>query len=101
MSESSNKYRPYLAATCNRVLALIKTMGKLANKLLDIPNVAEILPEDNARTRYCSIDETKCIIDAALRYECVYAGSCIALLFLLGGRAAEIRERTWDYFIAV
>ena len=41
MSESSNKYRPYSAATCNRVLAQLKTMGKLANKLLDIPNVAE------------------------------------------------------------
>ncbi|WP_299661921.1 site-specific integrase [uncultured Psychromonas sp.] len=99
MSESSNKFRPYSTATCNRVLALLKTMGKLANKLLDIPNVAgkvSLLPEDNARTRYCSIDETKRIIDAALQYESIHTGSFIALLFLLGCRESELRERKWD-----
>jgi len=56
-----NKRKVYSTATCNRVLALLKTIGKPANKLLDIPNVAEkvsLLPENNARTRYCNIEET-------------------------------------------
>jgi integrase len=99
MSESSNKYRPSSTATCNRVLALLKTIGKLANKLLDIPNVSEnfsLLPEDNARTGNCNINETKRIIDASLLYENIYTGSFIALLFLLGCRKSELRERKWD-----
>lgn len=102
MSETSNTYNKrgaYSPSTCNRVLALLKTMGKLANKLLDIPNTAEkisLLPENNARTRYCDIDETKRIIDVALRYENVYIGSFIALLFLLGCRESELRLRRWD-----
>lgn len=102
MSETFNSFnqkQTYAPATCNRVLALLKTVGKLANKLLDIPNVAEkvsLLPENNARTRYCSIDETKRIIDAALQYENIYTGSFIALLFLLGCRESELRERKWD-----
>ncbi|MFT6153518.1 MAG: integrase [Bermanella sp.] len=99
MSESSNKHRPYSPATCNRVLALLKTVGKLANRLLDISNVAEkvsLLPENNARTRYCDIEETKRIIDASLRYENIYTGSFIALLFLLGCRESELRLRKWS-----
>lgn len=99
MSESSNQYRPYAASTCNRALALLKTMGKLANQLLDITNVAEkvsLLPEDNARTRYCTIDEIKRLIDASLTYKNIYAGSLIALLFLLGCRESELRLRKWS-----
>ncbi len=57
-TETSNRatYRP---ATCNRVLALLKVVGKLAEQLLDIPNVAKkvsLLPENNARIRYCNPD---------------------------------------------
>ncbi|MCP3700087.1 MAG: integrase arm-type DNA-binding domain-containing protein [Aliivibrio sp.] len=99
MSESSNKYRPYAPSTCNRVLALLKTMGKLASQLLNIPNVAEkvsLLPEDNARTRYCTIEEIKRLIDASLAYKDIYAGSLIALLFLLGCRESELRLRKWS-----
>ncbi|WP_022941819.1 tyrosine-type recombinase/integrase [Psychromonas hadalis] len=99
MSESSSEYRPYAPSTCNRVLALIKTMGKLANQLLDITNVADkvsLLPEDNARTRYCTIDEIKRLIGASLAYKDIYAGSLIALLFLLGCRESELRLRKWS-----
>lgn len=89
----------YKAATCNRVLAILKTMGKLAMKTLDIPNVAErvsLLPENNARTRYCDLDETKRIIKAARAYHCKYTGSFIALLFITGCRFNELRERKWS-----
>lgn len=99
MSESNNRYRQYSPATCNRVLALLKTMGKLAEKLLDISNVAEkvsLLPENNARTRYCTIEETKRIIDSALRHEDIYTGTFVALLFLLGCRESELRLRKWS-----
>ncbi|HIF9179915.1 tyrosine-type recombinase/integrase [Photobacterium damselae] len=77
---------------------LLKTMGKLASQLLDIPNVAErvaLLPEDNARTRYCDVRETKQIIHAALSYHCKSSGSFIALLFLMGCRESELRLRKW------
>ncbi|MEY8251510.1 MAG: site-specific integrase [Colwellia sp.] len=98
MSESSHKYRPYAPATCNRVTALLKTMGKLADKLLDIPNTAErvsLLPENNARTRYCDVNETRRIIKAAREYPCPSIGSFIALLFIIGCRASELRFRVW------
>jgi site-specific recombinase XerD len=56
LSETKYKGEYYAPATCNRVLALLNTMGKLAHSMLDIANVADrvvLLPENNARTRYC------------------------------------------------
>ncbi|MFT6906009.1 MAG: integrase [Oleiphilaceae bacterium] len=91
--------RTYAAATCNRVLALIKTVGALAERLLDIPNVATRvpkLPENNARTRFCSVDEVRRIIKEALDYHHKQTGAYIAMLFLTGCRASEMRYRKWD-----
>jgi integrase len=99
MSESKHDHGAYSAATCNRVIALLKTMGKLANSLLDIPNVAAkitLLPENNARTRYCDIDETRQLVAAARQYKCPSVGNFIALLFLMGCRLSELRLRQWD-----
>lgn len=96
MSETKFKSGLYAPATCNRVLALLKTMGKLAHSMLDIDNVAErvpLLPENNARTRYCDIDETKRIIKAARAYPQPSIGNFIALLHLIGCRESELRLR--------
>ncbi|MCD9550659.1 tyrosine-type recombinase/integrase [Photobacterium carnosum] len=98
MNTATKHRNAYAPATCNRVIALLKTMGKLASQLLDIQNVAErvaLLPEDNARTRYCDVRETKQIIHAALSYHCKSSGSFIALLFLMGCRESELRLRKW------
>jgi integrase len=99
MSESKHERGNYSSATCNRVIALLKTMGKLANRLLDIPNVAAkvtLLPENNARTRYCDIDETRQLVGAARQYKCPSIGGFIALLFLMGCRLSELRLRLWE-----
>lgn len=90
------KYKP---ATCNRVIALVKTIGALAERLLDIPNVASRvsqLPENNMRTRFCSVDEVRRIIKEALAYHHKASGSYIAMLFLTGCRASEMRFRKWE-----
>jgi integrase len=96
LSETKYKGEYYAPATCNRLLALLKTMGKLANSMLDIINVADrvsLLPENNARTRYCDIDETKRIIKAARAYPKKSFGNFIALLHLIGCRESELRFR--------
>lgn len=99
MNTPTKDRKAYAPATCNRVIALLKTMGKLAVQLLDITNVAAriaLFPEDNARTRYCDLDETRRIINAALSYHCKSSGSFIALLFLMGCRESELRLRHWS-----
>lgn len=98
MMATKSKRGNYAPATCNRVLALVKTIGSLAEKLLDIPNVAKkvsMLPENNARTRYCSIEEVQAIIKEARRYHQFTIGAYIAMLFLTGCRASEMRLRKW------
>jgi hypothetical protein len=84
MSESKHDHGVYSAATYNRIIALFKTMGKLSNSLLDIPNVAAkitLLPENNARTPYCDIDETRQLVAAAPQYKCPSVGNFVALYF--------------------
>lgn len=96
LSETKYKGEYYAPATCNRVLALLKTVGKLAHSMLDVDNVADrvsLLPENNARTRYCDIDETKRIIKAARAYPKPSIGNFIALLHLIGCREGELRFR--------
>ena len=99
LSNDTNEHIPYAPATCNRAIALLKTMGKLADDYIGVKNVAmkvRLLPENNARTRYCNVLETKQIINTALRYHCKSVGSYIALLFLTGCRVSELRFRQWD-----
>lgn len=98
LSSDTDEHSPYAAATCNRVIALLKTMGKLAEDYLGVINVAlkvSLLPENNARTRYCDVNETRRIINAAMQYHCRSSGAFIALLFLTGCRVNELRERLW------
>ena len=93
--------RVYKPATCNRVLALLKAMGGLAERLLDLPNVANkvtLLAENNARTRFCSVEEVRNILYYARAYQCragTAVGKYYALLFLTGCRASELRLRLW------
>ena len=73
MSTPTETHEAYAIATCNRVVAvaMLKTVGKLAEQLMDIPNVAtkvSLLPCNNPRHRYCTLDETQRIINAALAY---------------------------------
>jgi len=80
LSSDTPQHAPYAAATCNRALALLKTMGKQVEDYLDIPNVAmkvALLPENNARTRYCDLFETQRIIHASLNYHCKSIGSSV------------------------
>jgi len=93
LSSDTEEHYPYAAATCNRVIALLKTVGKLTEDYLGIPNVAmkvSLLPENNARTRYCDLQESQRIIEAALVYPCRSSGEYIALIFLTRCRATEL-----------
>ena len=99
MSSPTKSRAAYAASTCNRAIALLKTVGALAERLLDIPNVAsrvDLLPENNARTRFCSVEEVRAIIREARAYHQKHIGSYIAMLFLTGCRASEMRLRKWE-----
>ncbi|MCG7584958.1 site-specific integrase [Photobacterium sp. OFAV2-7] len=99
MSEAKCRDGVYAVATVNRVIALMKTVCKLAFRLLDIPNVGDkvsLLPENNIRTRYLDLDETRRLVKAAREYHCPNTGGFIALLFLTGCRDSELRLRRWD-----
>ena len=90
--------KPYAVATCNRVLALLKSVNRLAYKLLDAPLVADkvsLLKEDNIRTGYLSEPQLKEFVAHALEYHDKHIGSFLALLFLTGLRDSELRLRKW------
>jgi integrase len=88
--------RPALAdATCNRIIALLKTMGQIAIRLniLDTNEAMKIrlLRENNVRTRFLEVDELKAVIREARRYPNPFIGGYIALLAITGCRRSEIR----------
>lgn len=80
--------KAYAPATCNRTLALLKTMGQqaVAWGIIEInqANKIKLLKEDNTRTRYFTLNEMQKIIKQALKYPNQYAGSFIALLMYTG-----------------
>ena len=101
LTDKKGRYsrRVLAVGTVNRVIALMKTVCKLAYRLLDIPNVGDkvsLFAEDNVRTRYLSLEETTKVIEAARRYHCVSSGNLIAMLFLTGCRVSELRLRLWS-----
>lgn len=84
----------YAPSTCNRALAILKTMGRYAlrqdvlekNEADKIP----LLKENNQRTRFFDADEIRRILDAAARYPNKAAGGLIAMLLLTGTRKSEM-----------
>jgi len=92
--------KAYAPATCNRTLALLKTMGQqaVAWGIIEInqANKIKLLKEDNTRTRYFTLNEMQKIIKQALKYPNQYAGSFIALLMYTGVRKMELLTAKWQ-----
>lgn len=94
--------RPYAPSTNNRAIAVVKTMSSYALKMgiikINTALPVSLLKEDNVREKFFDIEECKRIIDSALRYENVYIGSAIAMLYLTGNRVSEIFNLKWENF---
>lgn len=93
--------KAYAPATCNRTLALLKTMGQqaVAWGIIEInqANKIKLLKEDNVRTRYFTVVEMQKIIKQALKYHNPFAGSFIALLMFTGVRKMELLTAKWQH----
>ncbi len=100
MADSDMAGKTYSAATCNRTLAVLKTMGKYAVQLEVVErNIAmriKLLKENNIRTRYLDIDEMQRVIQVARQYPNKAAGGFIAMLYITGARCSELLNATWD-----
>lgn len=99
LATESYKGKPYTASTCNRVIAVVKSLCSLSAKVLDTTNHAtkvSLLPENGARERFLNIEETALLIKVARTYYCKVKGNLIAMLWLSGCRISELLERTWD-----
>lgn len=96
------KTRPaYANSTCNRAVAVLKTMGSHAVRLgiVDVNEAAKIrlFKEDNARTRFLDIDDVKRLIREARRLKNKSIGGYIVMLALSGCRASEIRNALYEH----
>lgn len=100
MADLDKTGKTYSAATCNRTLAVLKTMGKYAVQLEVVErNIAmriKLLKENNIRTRYLDIDEMQRVIHIARQYPNKAAGGFIAMLYITGARCSELLNATWD-----
>lgn len=98
LNSPTRKRKAYAPATCNRALAILKTMGNHAvrlgitnhNEALKIP----LLRENNVRTRFLNIEEAKRVISEARTYPIKPVGGLIALLLISGCRSSELRYAT-------
>lgn len=90
------------AATCNRVIVLIKAMFTWAGRQgMTSHHPARIVPlmrENNARQRYFSEDEIRNIFIAADEDKNPVASRFIKLLLLTGLRKDEMRLAKWEHF---
>ena len=63
LNQGTKTREPYAPATCNRAIALLKTLGTHAVRLgiIEINQASKIalLKEDNIRTRFLDLDESK------------------------------------------
>lgn len=91
--------RTYKPSTNNRVIAVLKTLSNYALKMGVISSNAalpvSLLKEDNIRDKFFDIEQTKKIIESALKYKNVYIGAGIAMLYLTGNRRSEIFNLKW------
>ena len=93
---SPNSHRRALApATCNRVIAVLKTMGQLAMRMdaIDVNEAMKVkqLREDNIRSRFLDANELKAVITEARHFKKKSIGGFIAMLAVTGCRNSEIR----------
>lgn len=99
ISNPQKMKRSYAPATNNRVIAIIKTMTNYALKLGIVDtNVAApigLLKENNVRERFFDIEESKRIINAALKFHNPYIGGAIAMLYICGNRKSEVFGLKW------
>ncbi|MDO4626566.1 MAG: integrase family protein [Pasteurellaceae bacterium] len=91
----------YSPATCNRVIALLKTMGNLAyrwdyltiNEAMKVTLLKEVAPRERVFTQ----EEMQRLLFHAEYYPNKSAGSLIALLLLTGARRNELQQAKWEY----
>jgi integrase len=93
---TSINHRPALSdATCNRVIAILKSMSQLAIRMgvLEINEALKIkqLREDNIRTRFLDMNQLKAVISEARKIHNKSIGGLIAMLAVTGCRLGEIR----------
>ncbi|MBL4822323.1 MAG: integrase family protein [Colwellia sp.] len=91
----------FTKSTCNRTLALLKTMGQqvIAWGIIEVnqANKIKLLKEDNIRSRYFTVGEIQKIIRQAIKYSNPFAGSFIALLLYTGVRKMELLTAKWKH----
>ncbi len=94
--------RVYAPATCNRVIAVLKTMTSIGVNLgileSNVATPISLLKEDNIRERFFDIEQTKKIINAALSFPNFFVGAAIAMLYITGNRKNEIFTLEWRNF---
>lgn len=96
---SPTSHRPALAeATCNRVVAVLKSMGQLAIRMdvIDVNEAMKVkqLRENNIRTRFLDANELKAVITEARKFKNRFIGGLIAMLAVTGCRKSEITLAT-------
>ncbi|NAZ97318.1 tyrosine-type recombinase/integrase [Vibrio toranzoniae] len=87
-------------STINRILCVLKSMGKMVELEFGIPSVAQrikLFPETGARQRWCSPQEMKRIFSELRQPEyCPIRSRFIILLFMLGCREKSLRAARWE-----
>ena len=92
--------KPYTPATCNRILALLKTICAHAVRLglveVNQPAKIQLFRENNVRTRFLDLEESQALIKVARNYKKQTAGALVIMLLLTGCRSSELRFATYD-----
>lgn len=100
LSQGKSGRKPLAPATCNRALALLKTLGTHAVRLgwVEVNQAAKIplLQENNIRTRFLDLDESKQFLVAAHQFNNRSIGGLVAMLLLTGCRLSELRLATYN-----
>ena len=92
--------RTYTPATCNRIMALLKTLSTHAVRLgvVEVNQAAKIqlFRENNVRTRFLDLEESQALIRVAKGYKKKAVGALVIMLLLSGCRSSELRFATYN-----
>lgn len=92
--------RTYTPGTCNRILALLKTLSSHAVRLgvVEVNQAAKIqlFRENNVRTRFLDLEESQALIRVAKGYKKKAVGALVIMLLLSGCRSSELRFATYN-----